>query len=454
MFHIDYLAYKVHRKAKFVIYTAISGNFDNLIQHAYVSKDADYICYTDQVITDPGIWEIRSLETQHLDRVRSAKYYKLFPHELFPEAQYSVWIDGNIDVLTSRLELRVMELMASDALISANIHFERDCAYEEALVCNRLQLDDLDVISNALKHLEKEGFPRHYGLFEMNIIFRQHHRMENVQLMQSWWEMITKFSRRDQISFTSVLHRLKITCEKLFPTSPRFGSDFTYKAHNKKMCSLLYVDTGDGFQPDQVVDAECFVSPDTSFALVFNTSSYSGIKQFRFDPVEGMFCNLKITKLIVTSFNGDVKVCRFEDIKNGGMSNGIMRDDGVIEFETFDPQLELPFTGDIKRLVVSGQITFVQLAATIGNLLQRIERLLLDHASLHVQQADVAHQLVLTASASQMLNHELEIVKHANHHLEAMHADLQTRIQALLDSRTWRVGKVLLWLPKALFKRV
>jgi hypothetical protein len=167
-----------------------------------------------------------------------------------------------------------------------------------------------------------------------------------------------------------------------------------------------------------------------------------------------MFCNLKITKLIVTSFNGDVKVCRFEDIKNGGMSNGIMRDDGVIEFETFDPQLELPFTGDIKRLVVSGQITFVQLAATIGNLLQRIERLLLDHASLHVQQADVAHQLVLTASASQMLNHELEIVKHANHHLEAMHADLQTRIQALLDSRTWRVGKVLLWLPKALFKRV
>ena len=54
----EYLRYKSTRKAKVVIYTAISDSFDDLIQHKYICKDFDYICFTDAPVKNKGIWEI------------------------------------------------------------------------------------------------------------------------------------------------------------------------------------------------------------------------------------------------------------------------------------------------------------------------------------------------------------------------------------------------------------
>ena len=32
---------------KICVYTCITGDYDNLIQHTYIDKDYDYICFTD-----------------------------------------------------------------------------------------------------------------------------------------------------------------------------------------------------------------------------------------------------------------------------------------------------------------------------------------------------------------------------------------------------------------------
>ena len=431
----DYLVYKQRRQAKFVIYTAISGGFDDLIQHAYVSKDADYVCYTDQVVAHPGIWEIRPLETRHLDRVRSAKYYKMFPHELFPEASYSVWIDGNIDVLTSQLEDRVFNLIASSTVLSANEHFERNCAYEEALVCCRFQLDDLAVISKQLKHLSEHNFPREYGLFEMNMIVRQHHHFQSIALMKSWWDMIVRFSKRDQISFTYVLHQHQTNCEKLFPRNPRFDHDFAYKGHNKKLRSLLYIDTGEGYHQEKTVLSECFVGKDAVFKLVFNINSFMGIRQLRFDPVAGEFCRLQISFLKITFSDGHQQSMRFSEIEALCVGNGKQAADGMMEFDTIDPNITLPLAGDIKCLLIQGQITFVELASKINMLLQ------------------LAEQATVTKAANQALGQQLEQNLFKSGQLERKVSELHTTVQAMLGSRTWRAGKALLWFPKMLFKR-
>lgn len=431
----DYLDYKSQRQAKFVIYTAISGVYDDLIQHTYVSKDADYICYTDQPIVHPGIWQIRPLERRHLDRVRSAKYYKMFPNELFPAVQFSVWMDGNIDVLTNQLEQRVATLMASNTYISANVHFERICAYEEALVCCRLQLDDLAVISNQLKRLSEKGFPRDYGLFEMNMIVRQHHHPQIIALMNSWWDMVVRYSKRDQISFTYVLHQHQMTCEKLFPRNPRFDHDFVYKGHNKKLRSLLYIDTGDGFNQDKTVIAECFVGSDTTFTLLFDVSAFRGIRQLRFDPVEGEFCRLQIRFIKVTFADGQEQSLRFSEIEALCVSNGQKDADGMLEFDTFDPNILLPLACDIKGLLIQGQIAHVPPGHKINTLGQR------------------AAQLTDVMAANLTLGQHLEQNLQTLGQLERKVSELQTTIQALLASRTWRAGKALLWLPKALFKR-
>ncbi|MEY4425751.1 MAG: hypothetical protein RL535_49 [Pseudomonadota bacterium] len=428
----DYLIYKKTRKAKFIIYTAISGTFDDLIQHTYVCKDADYVCYTDSIISDSGIWEIRPLEAKDLDRVRSAKYYKLFPQNLFPDAQYSFWIDGNIDVVNNRLEQRVNELIDSDTLISANIHFERQCAYDEAQVCLFAKLDDPALILSEIQYLEAQKFPRGLGLFEMNMIFRQHHRPENKQLMQSWWNMILKFSKRDQISFTYVLHQLKINCEKLFPVNSRLGSDFSYKPHNRKMHSILYVDTGQGFQAEQMVSAECFMGSGTSFSQLFNISQFSGVQQLRFDPVHDAFCSLRINKLSATMQDGSVQNVLSTDVNAWHAFNGVLNKNGFFDFDCVTPQIVISLSGHITQVLIQGDIYYLHPSKKIDDLKELLTSILCEK-----QQQDV-RLVELQQSASQS---------------QLRAAELQLRVQEIHASKTWRIGKALLWLPKLLFKR-
>ncbi|MGA2544999.1 MAG: glycosyltransferase domain-containing protein [Rectinemataceae bacterium] len=227
----SYLAFKKTRKAKLVIYTAIASRYDDLVQHRFISRQFDYVCFSDEKIEEPGIWEVRQLDTIESDPNRSAKYYKIFPNIVFPEYDYSIWIDANIDIWGPKLENRVLEMMDSGSLISANVHFARDCAYEEGEVCIQANLDDPMIIKAEMHFLREQGFPEHFGLFEMNIIFRKHNDRRIDGLMSNWWSMICKYSKRDQISFPYVLKDSSISCEKMFHKNSRFLNDFKYLEH-------------------------------------------------------------------------------------------------------------------------------------------------------------------------------------------------------------------------------
>lgn len=456
----DYLVYKPQRTAKFVIYTAISGGFDDLIQHTYVSKDADYVCYTDQNVPNPGIWEIRPLETQHLDRVRSAKYYKMSPNELFPTYQFSVWIDGNIDVLNDALQCSVEALILGKKVIASNIHFSRDCSYAEALVCRNSLLDDSAVILRQIEYLEQLEFPHNYGLFESNMIFREHHQPSNIALMRSWWDMVLRFSRRDQLSFGFVLFQNQQTCEVLFPVNPRLGSDFSFKPHNKKMLSTLYVDTGRGFHEQEIWLGDGVIRDGAHFSVVFENMPFKAVKQLRFDPVDGQFCRLRLERILLTFSSGLEQSIPFAAIAALCSSNGCHEADGMTAFETFDPHVTLPLSGDIRRLVVQGYIQHIQPGSKINALVERATQASAKHAELssrHVLLTDQHADVVLRFDAATVHNTVLgQSLVQKQQNLEAREAqvsELQSKIQAILASRTWRIGQALLWLPKMLFKR-
>src|ERR1043165_9105378 len=80
---------------KTVVYTAIYGGKDVLIEPAVVPPDCDFVCFTDSDLHSKT-WNIRNVPASSTDPVRSAKVFKVLPHRYFPEYDYSVWIDGNI----------------------------------------------------------------------------------------------------------------------------------------------------------------------------------------------------------------------------------------------------------------------------------------------------------------------------------------------------------------------
>lgn len=203
---------------KGVIYTCITGRYDQLYNHTYLDDDWDYVCFSD----DKGMgadynsrWQIRPLQFDKLDPSRNQRWHKLHPHELFPEYKSSLYLDGNIDVLSEQLFKDVSRVRRNKSLIASAPHPDRHCLYQELDACIALKKDEEEVMRKQVEQIRQTGFPEHFGLFESGIIFRIHRSKKVQKVMDDWWGWIEKYSKRDQLSFTYCLWKNKLKCEPL-----------------------------------------------------------------------------------------------------------------------------------------------------------------------------------------------------------------------------------------------
>lgn len=204
-------------KSKIVIYSAVSGGYDKVRDHAFLSKDFDYVLFTDSELTGEYSWDVRAMtEYEHDLPVRKAKYYKLFPDQLFPEYEYSVWVDGKIEFTDDGLEKRIKHLISKDTAIACLPHRGRECLYGEAAACIENQVDSEAVIRQQIDFYRNDGFPEENGLYELSVIFRQHHHPGVKRLMNCWWKGIQRYSFRDQLSFPYCVWKNKIKVELIF----------------------------------------------------------------------------------------------------------------------------------------------------------------------------------------------------------------------------------------------
>ncbi len=354
-------------KNKIVLYTAIAGGYDNLILHKHKSDRFDYVCYSDREITNPGHWQIRTMDVfVSRDNVRNAKYYKVFPDLLFPDYEYSVWIDANIDVLDDDLETRILELCESNIKISANIHAKSSCAYQEAYVCIKAGKDDPELIINEMDFIRSEGFPEKWGLFEMNMIFRAHHDPAVKKLMLDWWDMIQKFSRRDQLSFPFVLYKNKMSCEQLFPFNARFRNGFYFREHGKRVVSSVFVDSGNGFSPSDFAMKLVAIDDISLYSIAFDLSKYKKIESLRIEPLFGSACRMSIDKIVIENNDG-IRNIDSKLLKKYIKTNGQLKKNGMIFFKTLDPYLFLTLpVKNIDMLTIRGVLKTIGLEEIIS----------------------------------------------------------------------------------------
>ena len=189
---------------KIVIYTCITGNYDNLIEQPYFDN-CDYVCYTDKEISST-IWEIRPIPENLLkfSLVKQQRYIKTHPHEFFKEYDISIWIDGNVEIISNP-----SSLIDKKYDIKLPCHPIRNCLYDEANICIKLKKDVKDVIMQQTTKYRREGFPKKFGLPQTNIIIRKHNSRKCIKFMNSWWAEIEKGSHRDQLSFSYIQWKMK-----------------------------------------------------------------------------------------------------------------------------------------------------------------------------------------------------------------------------------------------------
>lgn len=231
------------RKSKKAIYTCITNRYDNLFVHTYINNDWDYICFTDdKYLIDAkmyGNWIIKPLYNNNIDNTRISRWHKLHPHIILKDYDYSLWIDGNIDVKTSYIFECVDKVRGKNIDLSIPSHYERDCIYDEAKVIIQDKIDNEDIVKKQIRLFREEGFPAHYGLNETNIMYRNHHSDKIISIMEEWWYFVKNYSKRDQLSLSYVLWKNNIPLNYLIEFNIRLDiKNFEAFHHNKSIISV------------------------------------------------------------------------------------------------------------------------------------------------------------------------------------------------------------------------
>ncbi len=160
-------AYRVSASSqrKIVFYTAIFGEYDNLLLPERIDPAVDYVCFTDRPRNDYGVWQMRLAPYYHPDPTRIARWIKTHPHDLFPSHEVAVWLDANI-ILKGDIHAYIEMVESQGAHLGLISHPHRACFYDEAEACKRLKKDSSKLIDKQVEDYRRAGLPLKQSLFE------------------------------------------------------------------------------------------------------------------------------------------------------------------------------------------------------------------------------------------------------------------------------------------------
>lgn len=133
------------------------------------------------------------------DPRRQSRYFKMLSHEHFPEARYTLWMDGSIEAVGIDIRAEV-EKHLENADVAAFSHNVRKCLYEEAEAIIEYKLADPKVIRDQADRYRADGYPAGAGLCECGVLFRRN-TPAVAAFNRFWYEELKKASNRDQLSF-------------------------------------------------------------------------------------------------------------------------------------------------------------------------------------------------------------------------------------------------------------
>ena len=208
---------------RIAIYTSIFGGYDNLIDEQFQMYGVDYICFTDRDI-ESKTWKVVKSTPIYNDSNRNAKKYKVLPHRYLNDYDWSIWIDGNIKVISD-----IRSLCNGDAYklydhMLVGEYDRRNCIYDEAqTILNFGKInserypekgiknwkDNPKLIVDQMNRYTSVGYPKQNGLATTPIMVRNHLDSGVIKHNEDWWSEIKHNSKRDQLSFNYIAWKNK-----------------------------------------------------------------------------------------------------------------------------------------------------------------------------------------------------------------------------------------------------
>lgn len=196
---------------KCAVYTCITGGYDNLADPQYIDPEFDYICYTDEPEKyRSDVWDIRKIEIKDITNpILLNRYVKTHPHELLPEYDYTIYIDGKI-IISGNLKEYINAYCRKSTMLCFP-HPSRTNLRDEAVHVAQLGKYEFDPMMKQLDSYEDEGYTWSEPVIEGACLIRSNRDPILQKVMEDWWIEICTKTPRDQLSFGYVCWKNNFT---------------------------------------------------------------------------------------------------------------------------------------------------------------------------------------------------------------------------------------------------
>jgi len=199
-------------KLKIAIITGISGLSNTLINPEIIFNNIDYHAFVDNIIPN-SIWNQHKVQQFTLDKTfkgrRNCKIYKILPHLFLPNYDYYIWVDSTNEVKIDPHEI-LKNINYPD--IALWKHPKRCCVYDEGenlLQYKNKKWDYHQLITEQLQYYTSKKYPKNNGLYE-NKSFVLKNTPDINTMCLTWWELLCKYSSRDQMSLPYAMYEKNI----------------------------------------------------------------------------------------------------------------------------------------------------------------------------------------------------------------------------------------------------
>jgi hypothetical protein len=219
------------KRLKKCIFTSLMGEYE-LKEPTIITKDWDYICYTNNKKLKSRNWDIRYIENNNYSNPRLARKVWILNHvyadgyDLSISAVAQLQVTGDLNRFVRRV------LPQNDSVdMAISLHLVRNCIYEESRVVKAKKKDDPVIVNKQMSFYKKDGYPPNNGLVRCGLMVRKHGRQNLIDHCEKWWEQVKKFSFRDQLSFNYILWKYKLINVEYFNIRDVRGSGKFFKRY-------------------------------------------------------------------------------------------------------------------------------------------------------------------------------------------------------------------------------
>ncbi|KAM7475177.1 hypothetical protein LguiB_022420 [Lonicera macranthoides] len=258
---------KYATKCKFVVASGIFDGYDTPHQPSNISRRSQnlfcFLMVVDEVSLDfikrnvsvrkdndggqwVGIWRLILLKHPPYDEPRrNGKVPKILTHRLFPQAHYSVWIDGKMELIVDPLLILERYLWRGKHTFAIAQHKHHRSIYEEADSNKRRKRYARPLIDLHMKIYYYEGMepwsPKKNTISDVPegaIIIREHTLMNNL-FSCLWFNEVNLLTPRDQLSFGYVVYRLGNLFKFFMFPNCEYNSLFVLHPHTREHSSKI-----------------------------------------------------------------------------------------------------------------------------------------------------------------------------------------------------------------------